>query len=110
MANEIIYVCKSKNNKNIRDGELNILRKSENLLCFEFGTDENNIKRRFYDDSKTLNEDFDALMKIKEGVKEEKIEEKIEEKKEENEKDIVEEVVSQPNYEYKLKINRKKRK
>lgn len=109
MANEIIYVCKSKNNKNIRDGELNILRKSQNLLCFEFGADENNIKRRFYDDSKTLNEDFDALMKIKEGVKKEKKEEE-KENEEEKKQDVVEEVASQPNYEYKLKINRKKRK
>lgn len=105
MSNEIIYVCESKNAKNVRDGELNILRKNENLLCFEFGIDENNIKKRFYDDSKTLEKDFNALMKIKENAKEEKVETVLAE----DEEMVIDDVVSQPNYDYKLKINRKKR-
>ena len=66
MAYEIIYVCNSINNKNIRDGELNILEKHEEQLCFEFGADNMNIKKRFYNDIETLNKDFDALLKLKE--------------------------------------------
>lgn len=65
MAYEIIYVCHSINNKNIREGELNILEKHEEQLCFHFGTDEMNIKKRFYNDIETLNKDFDALLKLK---------------------------------------------
>ena len=68
MAYEIIFKCRSINNKNIREGELNILRKNENQLCFEFGENEMNIKKRFYKDLKTLNEDFSKLQKIKEYV------------------------------------------
>ena len=78
MAYEIIYVCNSINNKNVREGELKILKKIESQLCFEFGADEMNIKKRFYNDLKTLNEDYDALVKLKE-----KIDNKKEEKKEE---------------------------
>jgi hypothetical protein len=65
MASEIIYVCNSTNNKNIRQGELNILEKHENQLYFEFGSDEMNVKKRFYNDIETLNKDFNALMKLK---------------------------------------------
>ena len=65
MAYEIIYVCNSINNKNVRQGELNILEKHENQLCFEFGADKMNIKKRYYNDLETLNKDFDALMKLK---------------------------------------------
>ena len=97
MASEIIYVCKSKNNKNVREGELEILRKFENSLYFEFGESEMNIKKRFYDDLETLNNDFNSLMALKSGevkkiVEEEpevlveevieKIEEKVEEEPE----------------------------
>ena len=66
MAYEIIYVCNSINNKNVRQGELNILEKHENQLFFEFGSDEMNKKKRFYNDVETLNKDFDALLKLKE--------------------------------------------
>lgn len=63
---EIIYVCKSINNKNVRDNELKILRKSHDLkLCFEFGESEINLKKRFYDNEKTFEEDFKELQKIK---------------------------------------------
>ena len=48
MAYEVIYVCDSINNKKIRQGELNILEKHEKQLCFEFGADEMNKKKRFY--------------------------------------------------------------
>lgn len=67
MAYEVIYVCDSINNKKIREGELNILEKHENQLFFEFGSDEMNKKKRFYNDIETLNKDFDALMKLKNG-------------------------------------------
>lgn len=65
MAYEVIYVCNSINNKNVRRGELNILKKHESEKYFEFGENEMNIKKRFYNDVKTLNKDFDALMKLK---------------------------------------------
>lgn len=69
MAYEIIYVCDSINNKNVREGELNILEKYEEQLYFVFGSDEMNTKKRFYNDIETLNKDFDALMKLKKGKK-----------------------------------------
>lgn len=65
MAYEIIYVCDSINNKNVREGELNILEKYEEQLYFVFGSDEMNTKKRFYNDIETLNKDFDALLKLK---------------------------------------------
>lgn len=65
MADEIIYVCHSTNNKNVREGELEILRKFEDKLYFEFGENEMNLKKRFYDDVETLNKDFKALEKLK---------------------------------------------
>ena len=76
MAYEIIYTCNSINNKNIRQGELNILEKHENQLFFEFGADEMNKKKRFYNDIETLNKDFDALMKLKNS---EQVSEQVEE-------------------------------
>ena len=102
---EVVYKCNSTNNKNVRDNELEILRKFEDELYFEFGESEKNIKKRFYNDLKTLNQDFDALMKLKENKKEEfkdvkeeiveleekpeeKMEEKVEEKTEEVKNDI----------------------
>ena len=65
MEGEIIYVCNSTNNKNVRRGELEILRKFEDKLFFEFGDSEINIKKRFYNDLETLNKDFDALTELK---------------------------------------------
>lgn len=68
---EIVYKCKSKNNKNVRDNELKILRKNRTLgLCFEFGENEMNLKKRFYNDEKTFEEDFAALQKIKKDIEE----------------------------------------
>lgn len=72
MAYEVIYVCNSINNKNVREGELNILKKYEEQLYFVFGSDEMNTKKRFYNNLETLNKDFDALLKLKEKEKEEK--------------------------------------
>lgn len=64
---EIIYVCKSTNNKNVREGELKILRKSrDNDLCFEFGANEMFLKKRFYNNEKDFKEDFENLQKLKE--------------------------------------------
>ena len=76
MAYEIIYVCDSINNKNVREGELNILEKHEEQLYFAFGSDEMNIKKRFYNDIETLNKDFNALVKLK---NKEKVNEQFEE-------------------------------
>lgn len=68
---EIVYKCKSKNNKNVRDNELKILRENRTLgLCFEFGESEMNLKKRFYDDEKTFEEDFASLQKIKKDIEE----------------------------------------
>lgn len=80
---EIVYVCNSTNNKNVRANELSILRKNEEQLYFEFGDSENNIKKRFYNSLEKLNKDFDEIVKIKEKLEnekpeEEKTEEKIE--------------------------------
>lgn len=69
MAGEIIKKCRSKNNKYVREGELVILRKKENELYFEFGESETNIKKRFYDDEKTLNEDFEDLLRLQKEEK-----------------------------------------
>ena len=69
MANEIIYVCHSINNKNVRDGELNILEKYPEKLYFEFGENNMNIKKRFYNDLETLNKDFENLLKLKNNSK-----------------------------------------
>ena len=82
MAYEVIYVCKSINNQKIRQGELNILEKHENQLFFEFGSDEMNKKKRFYNDVETLNKDFEKLMELKkkeEGEKENKTVKLVEE-------------------------------
>lgn len=81
MASEIIYVCHSVNNKNVRRGELKILRNMEQELYFEFGEMETNIKKRFYNDKETLRKDFEALQKLKaeedaerDQIKEDKVE------------------------------------
>ena len=82
MTDGIIYVCHSKNNKNVREGELEILRKFEDKLYFEFGENEMNLKKRFYDDVETLNKDFKALLKLKDN-KEAELEELSEDETEE---------------------------
>lgn len=68
MSNEIVHVCNSINNKNVREGELKILRKNEEGLYFEFGESENNIKKRFYRNIDVLNEDFNKVKEIKEKI------------------------------------------
>ena len=65
MACEIIFKCNSINNKNIREGELKILRKNEAGLYFEFGENEMNKKKRFYKDLDTLNKDYEKVLKLK---------------------------------------------
>lgn len=80
MDNEIIYVCDSVNNKNIRRGELAILEKHEDGLYFEFGENQMNVKKRFYNDLKTLNKDFEELLKIKNREKAHELVEKAKEK------------------------------
>ena len=71
MTNEIVFTCNSINNKNVRGSELKILRKIEEKCCFEFGENEKNVKIRYYKDSKTLNEDFEKVKKIKEKLEKE---------------------------------------
>lgn len=79
---EIIYVCRSKNNKNVRDTELKILRKNKDVgLCFEFGENEMNLKKRFYNDKKTFEEDFAALQEIKKKLDKEQAEKQSKESK-----------------------------
>lgn len=63
---DIIYVCKSTNNKNVRANELKILEKHPEELYFVFGESNENAKKRYYRDLETLNKDFEALKKIKE--------------------------------------------
>lgn len=84
MVYDIVFVCNSINNKNIRGNELKILRKVEDQLYFEFGDIENNVKKRFYKDLDTLNNDFEKVCKIKEKLEKEveapeEIEETLEE-------------------------------
>lgn len=83
---EIVYTCNSLNNKNIRDGELVILRKVQDELAFEFGENENNIKKRYYADEETFNKDFEAVSKIKEKLDKEKMSSKREATNKEPEK------------------------
>lgn len=67
---DIIFVCHSKNNKNVRANELKILEKHADELYFIFGEDNKNTKKRFYDDIETLNADFETLLKIKKQIEE----------------------------------------
>ena len=69
MSSDIVYVCHSTNNKNVRGNELKILRKVPGQLYFEFGENEMNVKKRYYDDQETLDKDFKALENLKEGTK-----------------------------------------
>lgn len=71
MTNEIVYVCNSINNKNVRGSELKYLKKFEKELCFEFGESRVNMKRRYYRDVETLNKDFEEVKKIKEKLEKE---------------------------------------
>lgn len=109
MANEIIYVCDSVNNRNVREGELEILRKFDDQKYFEFGENEMNIKKRYYKDLETLNKDFNALMELKSNNKKE---EEKETKKTEAEKVfdevIKEEFIEAPKAEKEVKKNYKK--
>lgn len=99
---EIVYVCNSKNNKNVRANELEILRKVEGRNYFEFGESENNIKKRFYDNMEVLEEDFVAITTIKAKLEQE---EKVEEpkktevvKEEKNNKEVFERRRNKTNY------------
>lgn len=75
---EIIFVCNSVNNKNVRANELKILEKHPEELYFIFGENNVNTKKRYYKDLETLNKDYNELLKIKtdlENPKKNKIEE-----------------------------------
>lgn len=98
---EIVYVCHSKNNKNVRANELEILRKIEGRNYFEFGESENNIKKRFYDDMTILEKEFSEIMAIK--AKLEKDEEIQEEAEAEPKKEVVEESKKQEENFYKTR-------
>lgn len=106
---EIIYVCKSKNNKNVRENELKILRKSENVeFCFEFGTDENNLKKRFYDNKDFFEHDFKELSKIKKNLDSGKSLQKND-KVEEDSKPVEVEIKEDKPIEKEIKFNKHKR-
>lgn len=75
MANEIIFQCKSINNKNVRENELARLEKHEEELYFIIGEDRFNEKKRYYSDLETLNADFKKLEKIKEEMSKKPLEE-----------------------------------
>lgn len=62
---EIIFVCNSVNNKNVRANELKILEKHPEELYFIFGENNVNTKKRYYKDLETLNKDYNELLKIK---------------------------------------------
>lgn len=79
-SSEIIFKCKSTNNKNIRANELKILENHPKELYFVFGESNENSKKRYYKDEETLNEDFARLLQIKEDLEKPKIEPKIEPK------------------------------
>lgn len=106
MAGEIIYVCDSTNNKNVREGELVILEKHEEGLYFEFGEDKMNIKKRFYNDLETLNKDFEELLKLKD--KKEEVETEFEEVANEEVREVpkVEEVKKEAKKEEKKDIKK----
>ena len=72
---EIIFVCNSVNNKNVRANELKILEKHPEELYFIFGESNENAKKRYYKDLKTLDKDFAALKKIKEDLENNNLEE-----------------------------------
>ena len=110
MASEIIYVCNSKNNKNVREGELEILRKFENSLYFEFGESEMNIKKRYYDDVDTLNKDFNSLMTLKNAEVKKIVDVEPEVVVEEAIKNIEKEAEEEPKVEEKKTENKRKAK
>lgn len=86
----IIYRCNSINNTLVRKGELKILRKHLESLYFEFGADETNVKKRYYEDEATLNKDFNALLSLKEKEgKEEKTLSDVDDKKVLSKKDDI---------------------
>lgn len=65
---EIVFVCNSTNNKNVRAGELKILEKHPDELYFVFGENSENSKKRYYNDLKTLEKDFEKLEQIKKDL------------------------------------------
>ena len=64
------YECNSINNTKVFYDELKILRKIKhnNYYAFEFGKDENNIKKRYYNNEEDFKIDFENLNKIKEEL------------------------------------------
>lgn len=110
---EIVYTCNSTNNKNIRDDELVILRKFESELYFEFGENEKNIKKRFYNDLETLNQDYNALIALKEKLlnqkKVEVAKEESEQKEEQKEEQEPEQEEEKENEEVKEELTIKRR-
>lgn len=67
-STEIVFVCNSTNNKNVRANELKVLEKYPDELYFVFGENNINIKKRHYKDLKTLNDDYNSLLKIKKDL------------------------------------------
>lgn len=67
-STEIIFKCNSTNNQNVRANELKILEKHPSELYFAFGESNENMKKRYYRDLETLEEDFEKLLKLKEDL------------------------------------------
>lgn len=76
MENEEIFVCKAINNKTVRYSQLNILRKLEKEMAFEFGKDEANLKKRYYDSVEAMESDFNKLLEKKKSMQNKEEEEK----------------------------------
>ena len=87
---EIVFVCNSTNNKNIRANELKILKKYPEELYFKFGESEQNAKKRYYNDLEILNKDFEKIQKIKKEIENEKKKSIKEDKSLEDEEEIKE--------------------
>lgn len=67
---EIIYNCDSLNNTRVRANELKMLDKNEEGLYIVIGENNVNSKKRYYNNIKKLNKDYNELLKIKAKLEE----------------------------------------
>lgn len=65
---DVIYECRSVNNKRVRGNELEMLEKRPDELCIIIGENFKNTKKRIYKDIETLNQDYSELEKIKKNL------------------------------------------
>ena len=90
MENEEIFVCKAINNKTVRYSQLNILRKLEKEMAFEFGKDESNLKKRYYNSVEEMELDFNKLLEKKKSMqnKKEEVNDKSENENDKEDKSL----------------------